>query len=481
MLTRQLNGRRHTAAFTLVELLVVVAILLLITVTAIPLLAPSDVQKVRDAASTVNGMINRVKAAAAAHDTRGAGLWLQPLDDSEAPGAVLDMYTSLSLDPYAGDDPETAGVYVYDPAISNAIEDRRPLQFAGDPADGYALVRFEPSGPVSIRILIFPADSCASIWDLCQASSRATIGSGDKCLFKLLPRKISAVHPNHLPQPYRRWDAPCRFEVFNDGGSPFLDGNGNPIGEQVAAPRHPVLSDDYRYNFGWDTGTESWEYPTVPWTDECFIGVLLAAGANVTSASTPYYGYRSLHGTPANSPEKVSFKIDRPNTRAPTPPLTLPAGYAIDITWSGWGNILFRPDFGLNSGTEVVAGFDYLEDMVVGGPVQLMFSKDGIPYEFIYLKNEQIYQGAERVEAYLENLGDVFLLVGRADRCGMAFDPASRINPAVLGANWQYSDSRWIRISRTTGQVTISEPYPNATTLNESLIYAKAGIPAGRG
>ncbi len=465
MLIQQANSRqRENAAFTLVELLVVIAILLLITVTAIPLLSPTDVQKVRDAAITVSGMITRVKSAAAEQETRGAGLWLQPLADVETPGAVLDMYTSLSLDPYAGDDPEAAGVFIYSPAIGS------PKEVAFDDADeGRAEIQFLPPGPEQFRVLIFPAESCSSIWDLCAASSRASVASGDKYTFKLLPRKADAVPLHLLPEPYRPWKTPCNYSIYDES-------NNKVVANTIGVPVIPGLTNNPSYDYS----ASQWEYPTVDWTIGCFVGVLLPPeGVAITPTDSNYYGFKASDGTPISRPNKAAFSIDRPNTRAPTPPLTLPAGYAIDLTWSGWGNVLFRANLDIDDPS--VAGFGFLADMVVTEPIQIMFTKDGKPDELIYRKNQLIYQTIERIEASLRNLGDVCLLVGRADRCGKPFSEAAYADSGILGANWQYPDSRWIRISRTTGQVTISEPYPNARTLKDSLIYAKAGISAGRG
>jgi prepilin-type N-terminal cleavage/methylation domain-containing protein len=444
MLIQQANYRqRENAAFTLVELLVVIAILLLITVTAIPVLSPTDVQKVRDAAITVSGMITRVKSAAAEQETRGAGLWLQPLAGVDTPGAVLDMYTSLSLDPYAGDDPEAAGVYVYKPyggTVTFPDATTQPLGFP-PPYPGNS-ERSE-----RLRLLFFPKQSCASVGALCSKSSRARVANGDTWDFKLV--QANSINSVHLPQPYRAWNTP-------------------PI------PYHPDHAGDPAYDY---RVPANWEYPERSLVADCdFVGVL-QPGLDLLGTNT-YFGFRPGDLTPLEQATTV-FSIDRPNTRAPTPPLTLPAGYAIDLAWSGWGNVLFRANLDIDDPS--VAGFGFLADMVVAEPVQIMFTKDGKPDELIYRKNQLIYQTIERIEASLRNLGDVFLLVGRADRCGKPVSEAAYADSDILGANWQYPDSRWIRISRITGQVTISEPYPNATTLKDSLIYANAGIPAGRG
>ena len=73
---------------------------------------------------------------------------------------------------------------------------------------------------------------------------------------------------------------------------------------------------------------------------------------------------------------------------------------------------------------------------------------------------------------------DLFLLVGRADRVGRPYVAVpTEANP---GANWQYPDSRWIKISYTTGKTLIADPYLRVDNVYDSQSYARSDIAAVR-
>lgn len=457
----------YRKGLTLLELLVVIAVLLLVTVTAIPVLTPSDVQKVRDAAITVNSMISRVKTAAARDNVRGAGLWLQPLPDGS--GAVIDMFTARTQDPYVGDDPEAARVFVYTPAGGGvSFPDGLSVTVEFAPPPGVSLDSWQ-----NTRLLFFPDSpsnkSCGSVSQLCAESSRASIRGGEKHEFKLIP---SGLLPSaHMPQPYRAYDFPCA-KFFAENVIPVLN----------SLPFHPDTSLHSDKDF--DYRNASWTYPTVPLANECsFVGILQPVQPSAEEAPSQnqnrFFGYTVGQNTPLEDAD-ATFSIDRPNTRAPTPPLSLPSGYAIDMRWSGWAHTLFTPSFGLNDGAPVMGGFVPIDGLDPTQPFQLIFDSSGNLSEVIYRRNAVIYGQRSLVDSYFTNLGDVYLLVGRADRCGSPYE-ADISDPDVTGANWQYPDSRWIRISKTGGTITISEPYPGARTLIDSLKFAIAGIAAGRG
>jgi hypothetical protein len=53
----------------------------------------------------------------------------------------------------------------------------------------------------------------------------------------------------------------------------------------------------------------------------------------------------------------------------------------------------------------------------------------------------------------------------------------SEANP---GANWQYPDSRWIKISYTTGKTLIADSYIGVDNVYDSQAYARGDIAALR-
>jgi hypothetical protein len=48
------------------------------------------------------------------------------------------------------------------------------------------------------------------------------------------------------------------------------------------------------------------------------------------------------------------------------------------------------------------------------------------------------------------------------------------------GANWQYPDSRWIKISCVTGKTLIADPYLGVDNVYDSQAYARSDIAAVR-
>jgi len=86
---------------TLVELLVVVAIIGLLAVTVLPNLAGTDGQReVRLAAGTVSSQLTRGPALAI-EQRRSAGIWLEPVASNG--WACIDLYSAVVPPPYRGD------------------------------------------------------------------------------------------------------------------------------------------------------------------------------------------------------------------------------------------------------------------------------------------------------------------------------------------------------------------------------------------
>jgi prepilin-type N-terminal cleavage/methylation domain-containing protein len=108
---------RAVAGMTLVELLVVVAIIGLLAVTVLPNLAGADGQReVRLAAATVSSHVTRGPALAI-EQRRSAGIWLEPLASN--PWACIDLYSTVVPPAYRGDS--------FDAAFEVTAHDSNPM------------------------------------------------------------------------------------------------------------------------------------------------------------------------------------------------------------------------------------------------------------------------------------------------------------------------------------------------------------------
>ena len=451
-------GRR---AMTLVELLVVVAILGLLLVTVIPILSPSDDQKGREAAATTAGMVTRVIGRAFDNGDRGAGMWIQPLvttgtqplvttgtglwyvaDPSTGQPlamAALDLFACEPQDEYLGDDPTQAKVHVNrnarPPSVNGVPIDDRP-QFKGMIAGTEAVVTFSAATSPFVR-------------QACVGATRIRIprDSNNEYFLRLITAGTAQVarraqYPGFFPRPYR----PCNYKFPTDigpGDPDFAD---------------PTVNPSQYYYPGVD--------PQGPFQDVAICGFLgLIPGGASLPAEPPRYEHNN-GGNPHNIPgvdAGESFAIIRPAVRAPTPPLSLPKGYAIDVAWSSCGTTLLRNSLhrvpqppSLASPVDGTLGMNLLDNFLANQPVELMFDKTGRVVLITYRRILQVAGDPEVVEERLPVLSDVFLLVGRADRVGLPY----RANPtdAQPGANWQYPDSRWVKISRSSGRTLVAEP-----------------------
>jgi type II secretory pathway pseudopilin PulG len=132
-------------------------------------------------------------------------------------------------------------------------------------------------------------------------------------------------------------------------------------------------------------------------------------------------------------------------------PLTLADGRCIDLFWSGHG-----------STGSFSSGFSNASTVCV------------------------LFDGAGRLRQIVTNTGrlqvtgPVFLLIGRSDRAGKAYDPdVATSADDSLGANWQYPDSYWIGIDPITGVAKAAECAPNRTSVVDSQDFIRSEIAAG--
>ena len=197
----------------------------------------------------------------------------------------------------------------------------------------------------------------------------------------------------------------------------------------------------------------------------------------IPTSSPAYNALDTSPSMPALDSGHPTFRIDNSPTRSSTAPLSLPNGYVVDIAWSSYGNMLFINSGNLLPGTpNTFTGIDYF---LPSEPVVIMFNSIGNIQELRYRILDSMGQ---KHDCRIYRNADVFLLIGRADRAGNPFvqNPTEN-NP---GANWQYPDSRWIKISRSGGAALISDTVPsvnnNVTDVLASQQFVRRSLGASR-
>jgi prepilin-type N-terminal cleavage/methylation domain-containing protein len=513
------------SGMTLTELLVVVAILLMLTVATLPRLRPTEVQKCREAALTLQSLVSRVARRAEdngfrSNGVRTAGLWLEPLDptaardpderNDEPAAGVLQLFVCEPQDPYRGDVPESARVYVHHPD--------------DDPNDA---------------LLLFSSNTARNVREFARKASRIRLGTDRQVYFLRVLSDIEqsafAGKSHLLPQPYGPTQAQhqlqrgffIRKQLVGDGEVYLPFGGGGPVVSNAgdvllayvgmgspAAPR-PAESAP-QFNPGqppgalYDNLTPCNASPPTPSTEAMGCGCIQQ---NIEDGEPQFDGPHPIcepqpHVMPSNFPASQigsSFQIDRPIARSATPPLALPDGYGIDVFWSSYGEYLLasRQSMGLipgkgrsapisgllnSKGSPVMDGFPGL---LSNHPIMVMFEPTGGVASLVFHRRIDLGGYPSIVEDRFRQVADVYLLVGRLDRAGRPFinKHFSDLDDIEPGANWQYPDSRWIRISKSTGEVVIAEPILGQKmtsggtwpiTVLESQANARLGIPASR-
>ncbi len=437
---------------TLVELLVVIGVLLLLLVSVVPILSPTADQKGREAAATVLSMINRAKLRAEANGDTGAGIWLEPLlttgslagpvnsniwwqlDGQPLPMATLDMFACEPQNAYNGDDPDAARVLIY------PINCTPPSYQFGYTGSDY--------------LALFEKDACPFIREFCSSCSRITVDTTDSYYFRLLTDaeqlNLQTNYPNWFPRPYRACNA-----GLNPGDPDYQDPDA-PAGTNSYYAGAPVA--------GAPNLVVAWVRDLQPGGSRRNTNTV-ATAFNPTTPSWPV------------SDQNRRFAIQRPNVRSPTPPLTVPQGYAIDVSWSSHGTQLLHNVVDVRAGQ---GGMTLLPNFLANQPVQFMFDSGGGLKKVVYKAFLAGFGGGQGsvVEQSLDVPADVFLLVGRADRVGRPY--VANPTEANPGANWQYPDSRWVKISHLTGKTLIADPVLDVTNVYDSQGYARADVSAVR-
>jgi prepilin-type N-terminal cleavage/methylation domain-containing protein len=391
--------RTRKRAMTLVELLIVVAIILLLLVTVIPNLAPTADQKCREAALTVTSAITRAQSRAAQNTGRGAGLWLQPLEDAamvagDTTRGSADLFVCEPQDSYTGDDPALARAFI------------------------------QQTSGTAVRAVVFSLRACPFISEICAKSSLIQFaGNPATYFFRLMgTAERAALTDDYFPAPY-----------------------------QASASRRNEIS--LALITSRDTTT------SLP-------------AATPSNYSPPPPAEENLPGE--GDQAGVDFQISRPMTRSASPPLSLPTGYVVDTAWSCVGTTLLTNTLSRRNGTPV--NVRCIDNFLSNYPVHIMFNESNGAIEQLRYKLQVAGFGIVDEERTVTS--DIYLLIGRADRAGNPYVS----NPAddTIGANWQYPDSRWIRISRSTGETLIADPVLKVSDVFQSQRYARSGLDATR-
>jgi prepilin-type N-terminal cleavage/methylation domain-containing protein len=187
----------------------------------------------------------------------------------------------------------------------------------------------------------------------------------------------------------------------------------------------------------------------------------ILTGAAKTTSNAEGAGQKE-HNTPwpaAGLP--VPFEILRQPVSSGSP-FSLPDGRVIDLYWSGYGPPQVGSYMPLQTGT---TGF-----ATAGAASAVLYDGTG------RLRQIQVSLGSTLNR--LTVTGPVFLLLGRADRVGQAYNASVGGSDDSLGANWQYPESYWIAIDPFTGVAKSAEckPNPVGSTDVERLIDSQDWI-----
>jgi prepilin-type N-terminal cleavage/methylation domain-containing protein len=171
----------------------------------------------------------------------------------------------------------------------------------------------------------------------------------------------------------------------------------------------------------------------------------ILTGAVKTAANAEGAG-QNEHNTPWPAVgHPVPFEVLRQPVASGSP-LSLPDGRVIDLYWSGYGPPQVGSYMPLQTGTTGVA--------TAGATSTILYDGTG------RLRQIQVSLGSTLNR--LTVTGPLFLLLGRADRAGQAYDASVGGSDDSLGANWQYADSYWIAIDPFTGVAKAAECKPNS-------------------
>jgi len=166
---------------------------------------------------------------------------------------------------------------------------------------------------------------------------------------------------------------------------------------------------------------------------------------------------------PAQPPAVHPFAIHRLPMRLGQP-LVLGGGAAIDLYWSGMGNVVFSTDQLYR---------DAGGQSTTPPRISMLCDSAGSFSELCFIASNSGFQTAR-----IQVTAPVYLLVGRLDRCGQAYQQTpTKQSP---GANWQAPDSFWIGIDPRSGVVKVTEVKPRSVSVLDSREYVRAGLSASK-
>ena len=157
---------------------------------------------------------------------------------------------------------------------------------------------------------------------------------------------------------------------------------------------------------------------------------------------------------PHNTPwppinQSIPFEILRQPVASGSP-FSLPESRVVDLFWSGYG-----PPQANGTNTYMPFQVTATGTATAGATTSILCDGTG------RLRQIQIKLGSGTPRRCTVT-GPVFLLLGRGDRAGRAYNASGGGSDDSLGANWQYPDSYWIGIDPFTGVAKSAECKPNA-------------------
>lgn len=161
---------------------------------------------------------------------------------------------------------------------------------------------------------------------------------------------------------------------------------------------------------------------------------------------------QSPYNTRFPPPGPLPFRIRRQPTRASTGILQIENNAAVDLYWSAIGS-------------------DLLSNKITAAtqPIIILYDVAGRPEQIVH-------SGGTRGRI----VAPVYLLVGLAELCGNAWDPAVTAAGSTAnqenrtGANWQYADSYWVVIDNKTG-LTRTAPVTASVACNAAANALSTG------
>ena len=403
----------QTTGFSLIELLVVVAILGLLAVTVLPNLSDtSKTELVRQGTGRLSSFVALAQSRALGATTP-RGLVFRQLPNSGSVfggGVVLDLAACEGLEPYSGETYDSR-VLAFVPSASlnpqryytrdhngNGQIDTYNEVVGGDRNRNGVLETPESSNPETfwgtpyVNLQFGPTAS--DFWV-------NAVSEGDLILFK---------------------GASTPFRLRSGGGSLSLT--------SFVAEIRPELGETLS-SVSWPSGSRPYIYPG-PWA---------VASSAFTNGTHEPLRYEILRQPKMNS--GISDQL---------------SGEAcVDMGWASVGYALLRSD---DPATPIGPGVFTVQGnwFRPGLDICVLFNAVGSPSEVIQIPTTGV---SSPVVFYRKQLTEpFFLLVGRADRVGEDYvaglDPDA--NPDS-GCNWQHPDSRWVAID-TNGRVVVAEPAP---------------------